>query len=94
MEVCIAEVRPLVEDSYTHEQISEFQQQRDHEACGFSVRSVRKSCCAHNIHYCNISVQELDSVVHSTVGHSYGRCIMHGCWHPEWGRFLKEESAL
>ena len=40
MEVCIAEIRPMVEDSYTHEQISEFLQQQNYEARGFLARSV------------------------------------------------------
>ena len=82
MEVYIAEIRPMVEDSYAHEQISEFLQQQNYEAHGFSARSVRRFCSVHNIHYhSNLSVQELDRVVHSgviAVGHSYGRRTMHG----------------
>ena len=77
MEVYIA----TVEDGYTHEQISECLQQQNYGARGFSARSVR-FCSEHNIHYrSNLSVQELDRVVHSgviAVGHSYGRRTMHG----------------
>ena len=47
----IAEIRPVVEDSYTHEQISDFLQQQNYEACGFSAQSVR-FCSAHKIYYC------------------------------------------
>ena len=51
MEVYIAEIRSMVEDSYTHEQISEFLQQQNYEVHGLSARSVRRFCSAHNIHY-------------------------------------------
>ena len=75
---------------YTHEQISEFLQKQNCGAHRFLAGSVRKFCSVHNICYrSKLSVQELDKVVHSgviAVGHSYGRCTMHG--------LLKEESAL
>ena len=38
MEVYIAEIRPMVEDSCTHEQISDFLQQQNYEARGFSAQ--------------------------------------------------------
>ena len=68
----------MVEDSYTHKQISDFLQQ-NYEARGFLARSVRRFCSAHKIYYC--SNQDLDRVVHSgviAVGDIYGRCTMHG----------------
>ena len=81
MEAYIAEIRSMVEDGYTHEHISEFLQQQSYGERGLSARSVR-FCSEHNIHYCsNLSVQELDRVIHNgviTVGHSYGRRTMHG----------------
>ena len=82
MEVYIAEIRSMVEDGYTHEQISEFLQQQSYGVRGFSARSVRRFCSEHSIHYHNnLPVQELDRVIHNgvfTVGHSYGRRTMHG----------------
>ena len=82
MEVYIAEIRSMVEDGYTHEQISKFLQQQSFGVSGFSPRSVRRFYSEHSIHYfSNLSVQELDGVIHNgviTVGHSYGRHTMHG----------------
>jgi len=42
MEAYIVEIRSMVEDGYTHEQISEFLQQHNHGVRGFSARSVRR----------------------------------------------------
>ena len=76
MEAYIAEVRPMVGDSYTHEPISEFMQQQNYEAHGFSTQSVRKFCSAHNIHYhSNLSVQELDNIHHWMP--AIHACIVH-----------------
>ena len=72
----------MVEDSYTHEQIVNICSNKNHEAHGFSARSVRRFHSEHNIHYhSNLSVLELDRVGPSgviAVGHSYGRRTMHG----------------
>ena len=82
MEAYIAEIRSIVEDGYTHEQISELLQQQSYGERGFSARRVRRFCSEHDIHYrSNLSDQELDRVIHNgviTVGHSYGRRTMHG----------------
>ena len=82
MEGYIVEIRSMVEDGYTHEQVSEFLQQQNHGVRGFSARSVRRFCSEQNIHYrSNLSAQDLDRVVQDgvmAVGHSYGRRTMHG----------------
>ena len=68
MEAYIAEIRSMVEDGYTHEQISELLQQQSYGERGFSARSVRRFCSEHDIHYrSNLSVQELERVIHNGV---------------------------
>ena len=94
MEVYIAEIRSMVEDGYTHEQISEFLQQQNYRVCGFSARSIRRFCSDHSIHYrSTLSVQELDRVIHNGVITVMAGAQCMGCWHSIWGEFLKEEST-
>ena len=71
----------MVEDSYTHEHISDFLQQQNYEARGFSAQSVRFALHIKFTTASNPSIQELDRVVHSgviAVGYSYGRRTMLG----------------
>ena len=68
MEAYIAEIRSMVEVGCTREQIREFLQLQSYREHGFLTGSVRRFCSENNIHYhSNLSVQELDRVIHSGV---------------------------
>ena len=67
----------MVEDGYTHEQISEFSQQQTYdEVRGFSPLSVRFAM--NIIHYhSNLSIRVIHNGVQLDI-HSYGRRTTHG----------------
>ena len=75
------EIRRMVRQGHTHEQISRYLKRAMPSSPGLSSRSVRRFCSSRGIHYrSRLDSASLDRVVHSRVsqvGHSYGRRTLH-----------------
>lgn len=82
MDDYLDEIRKLIEDGRTHEDISLLLSSRHPGERGYSRRSVRRFCAMHGIRSrSGLTESELDDLLSSTVrsaGNSYGRKTMHG----------------
>ena len=82
MESYTNEITQWVKEGRTHQDISSFLRPRHPTERGYSVRSVRRFCAIHGIHYrSGLTESELDRMVSVAVrstGNSYGRRTLHG----------------